>query len=136
MSKVRDERREIREMTIDAALHDLAIQRRQMFDLRMQSARGEVKNVRQFAETRKRIARLMFKLHMESLYPSDAEFIEAEDDEETLPVAETEEEIEAPVADDDDDELEADEEDDEEEPEASEDEAVEDDEETEEEEKK
>ena len=81
MSKTKDQRNEIRDMTTETALHELAVARRKMFDLRMQSARGEVKDVRQFADTRKRVARLLHKLHMAALYPEETEFLEAPDDE-------------------------------------------------------
>lgn len=85
MSKASSERTEIREMPIETALHELALARRQMFDLRMQGARGEVKNVRQFAETRKRIARLLHKIHTETQVPLESEFLEAPEDELELP---------------------------------------------------
>ena len=81
MSKVSEERREIREMTLETAVEELAKSRRNLFDLRLQQGRGEVKDVREFAKTKKRVARLMFKIHSEThlASPADEEAIEDED---------------------------------------------------------
>ncbi len=77
MPKLKEQRNEIRDMTIEAAQEELARLRRNLFDLRMQVGRGEVKDVRQFAQTRKQIARIMHKLHMYNLYGEpEPEFVE------------------------------------------------------------
>jgi len=88
MPKLKEQRNEIRDMTIEDAQEELARLRRNLFDLRMQVGRGEVKDVRQFAQTRKQIARIMHKLHMYNLYGEpEPEFIEEpeEEAEEALP---------------------------------------------------
>jgi ribosomal protein L29 len=79
MSKMVHERNEIREMTLAAAIEELAKARRHLFDLRLQKARDEVKDVREFAKTRKRIARLMFKIHSETRLPHAPEVVDEED---------------------------------------------------------
>jgi ribosomal protein L29 len=82
MPKLKEQRNEIRDMTIEAAQEELARLRRNLFDLRMQVGRGEVKDVRQFAQTRKQIARIMHKLHMFNLYgEQEPEFIEEPEEE-------------------------------------------------------
>lgn len=84
MSILKIARNEVRDMTIEQATTRLAEERRRMFDLRMQSARGEVKDVRIFAKTRKMIARLQYKVHMaaleEALGFGEPEFVQAPDD--------------------------------------------------------
>lgn len=62
MSKLKDRRREIRAMTEQQAHAELTRLRRDLFDLRLQLKRGEVKNNRQFAQTRADIARLLYHL--------------------------------------------------------------------------
>jgi ribosomal protein L29 len=79
MSKVSEERREVREMSLETAVEELAKARRNLFDLRMQKARGEVKDMREFAKTRKRIARLMFKVHAETHFAHEADQAETEE---------------------------------------------------------
>ena len=59
MSKLSEARREIQALDIATAHQRLAEERRRLFDLRLQKERGEVKDNRQFAKTRKQIARLM-----------------------------------------------------------------------------
>lgn len=59
MSKLSDRRREINAMDMAAAQHELAHLRDQLFRLRLQAARGDVKNNRLFPQTKKDIARLM-----------------------------------------------------------------------------
>jgi large subunit ribosomal protein L29 len=59
VSKLSEARREIQALDIATAHHRLAEERRRLFDLRLQKERGEVKDNRQFAKTRKQIARLM-----------------------------------------------------------------------------
>ena len=60
MSKLSDRRREIRAMDIPAAQEELQHLRRQLFELRLQKERGEVKNNRQFPQIKADIARLMY----------------------------------------------------------------------------
>jgi ribosomal protein L29 len=98
--RLRERRQIVREMTTADALQELAEKRREMFDLRIQATRGELKNVRQFAQARKDIARLLYKLHMEALQPEELEFVDAAEDE--LPAGE--EELELPPGDEEDDE--------------------------------
>ena len=62
MSKLNERRREIRQMTEQQAQEELARLRRELFDLRLQLKRGEVKNNRQFAQDRADIARLLHHL--------------------------------------------------------------------------
>jgi len=62
VSKLKDRRREIRALTEQQAHEELSKLRRGLFDLRLQLKRGEVKNNRQFAQTRADIARLLFHL--------------------------------------------------------------------------
>ena len=59
MSKLNEARREIQALDIATAHQRLAEERRRLFDLRLQKERGEVKDNRQFAKTRKQVARLM-----------------------------------------------------------------------------
>jgi large subunit ribosomal protein L29 len=62
VSKLKERRREIRAMTEEKAHEELATLRRELFDLRLQLKRGEVKNNRQFAQKRTDIARLLAHL--------------------------------------------------------------------------
>ncbi len=62
MSKLNDRRREIRAMNMQDAQQELSDLRRHLFELRIRKDRGEVKNNREFAQTRADIARLMFHL--------------------------------------------------------------------------
>ena len=62
MSKLSDRRREIRAMDLVTAQQELKDLREQLFRLRLQHARGEVKNNRQFPQVRADIARLMHHL--------------------------------------------------------------------------
>jgi ribosomal protein L29 len=59
VSKLNDRRREIQAMDMAAAAEELKTLRRQLFDLRLQKERGEVKNNRQFPQVKADIARLM-----------------------------------------------------------------------------
>lgn len=59
MSKLSEARREIQALDVATAHQRLAEERRRLFDLRLQKERGEVKDNRQFARTRKQVARLM-----------------------------------------------------------------------------
>lgn len=64
MSKLNERRKQIHEMSADAAQRELKDLRLKLFNLRLQQQRGEVKNNRVFAETRKDIARLLHHLTM------------------------------------------------------------------------
>ncbi|HEX8035104.1 MAG TPA: 50S ribosomal protein L29 [Ktedonobacterales bacterium] len=59
MSKLNDRRREIQAMDMTSAQEELKTLRRQLFDLRLQKERGEVKNNRQFPQVKADVARLM-----------------------------------------------------------------------------
>ena len=59
MSKLNERRKEIREMSTGEAQKQLKELRLKLFNLRLQQQRGEVKNSRVFAQTRKDIARLL-----------------------------------------------------------------------------
>lgn len=92
MSKLSDRRKEIREYTTEQADQELQRLRRQLFDLRIQQQRGEVKNNRQFTQVRTDIARLMYQLDLLAL--AEEEEALAEEEEEALE-EEAEEEEEA-----------------------------------------
>lgn len=62
MSKLSDERRRIEALGMAEAQDELKTLRRRLFELRLQLARGEVKNNRQFPQVKASIARLMFHL--------------------------------------------------------------------------
>ena len=62
MSKLNERRKQIDEYTAGEALGELKELRLKLFNLRLQQQRGEVKNNRIFAQTRKDIARLMHHL--------------------------------------------------------------------------
>jgi large subunit ribosomal protein L29 len=59
VSKLSERRREIHGLDMAQAHDELAVQRRKLFELRLQAARGDVKNHRVFTQTKKDIARLM-----------------------------------------------------------------------------
>ena len=59
MSKLSERRRDIHAMDMATAQHELAQLRDQLFRLRLQAARGDVKNNRLFPQTKKDVARLM-----------------------------------------------------------------------------
>jgi ribosomal protein L29 len=89
MSVLLDERREhrrrvlVRDMSIEDANKELVELRRHLFDLRLRAPRGEIKDVREFARTRKCIAMVLYKMHMADIYDQEQEFIEASDEETT-----------------------------------------------------
>lgn len=87
MSKLSDRRKEIREYTTDQADQELQRLRRQLFDLRIQQQRGEVKNNRQFTQVRTDIARLIYQLDLLALAEAEEA---AEEEEETAEEEETE----------------------------------------------
>ena len=62
MSKLSEARRQVVGLGMTEAQEELKKLRRRLFELRLQLARGEVKNNRQFQQTKKDIARLMFHL--------------------------------------------------------------------------
>ena len=59
MSKINERRKQIVELSFGEAQRDLKELRVKLFNLRLQQQRGEVKNNRVFAQTRKDIARLL-----------------------------------------------------------------------------
>jgi len=62
VSKLSERRKQIQEMTESEAQKELKEARLKLFNLRLQLQRGEVKNSRVFAQTRKDIARLLHHL--------------------------------------------------------------------------
>lgn len=62
MSKQNERRREIHAMSDAQSQQELADLRRKLFDLRLQKARGEVRDNRQFPQIKADIARLMYHL--------------------------------------------------------------------------
>ena len=62
MSKLNERRKQIAELPAGEAIRELKDLRLKMFNLRLQQQRGEVKNNRVFAQTRKDIARLQHRL--------------------------------------------------------------------------
>ncbi len=62
MSKLNERRKQIAEYTVAEAQRELKELRLKLFNLRLQQQRGEVKNNRVFAGTRKDIARLLHRL--------------------------------------------------------------------------
>ncbi|HZU66703.1 MAG TPA: 50S ribosomal protein L29 [Ktedonobacteraceae bacterium] len=62
MSKANERRKQINEYTYGEANRELKEMRLKLFNLRLQQQRGEVKNNRIFAQTRKDIARLLHRL--------------------------------------------------------------------------
>lgn len=83
MSKLSDRRKEIREYSVYEAEQELARLRRQLFDLRIQQQRGEVKNNRQFTQVRTDVARVLYQLTLLELAEEDeAAAVEEEIEEE------------------------------------------------------
>jgi len=62
VSKLNERRKQITEYTVAEAQRELKELRLKVFNLRLQQQRGEVKNNRVFAQTRKDIARLLHRL--------------------------------------------------------------------------
>jgi ribosomal protein L29 len=62
VSKLSERRKQIQEMTEVEAQKELKEARLKLFNLRLQLQRGEVKDSRVFAQTRKDVARLMHHL--------------------------------------------------------------------------
>ena len=82
MSKLSERRKEIREYTVNEADQELARLRRQLFDLRIQQQRGEVKNNRQFTQVRTDIARVLYQLTLLELAEEEEAVAEEEGAEE------------------------------------------------------
>jgi large subunit ribosomal protein L29 len=59
VSKLNERRKQIAELSVGEAQRELKELRMKLFNLRLQKQRGEVKNNRIFAQTRKDIARLL-----------------------------------------------------------------------------
>ena len=62
MSKANERRKQIQDFNYSEANRELKDLRLKLFNLRLQQQRGEVKNNRVFAQTRKDIARLLHRL--------------------------------------------------------------------------
>jgi ribosomal protein L29 len=62
VSKLNERRKQVVEYTAGEATRELKELRLKLFNLRLQQQRGEVKNNRVFAQTRKDIARLQHRL--------------------------------------------------------------------------
>jgi len=62
VSKLKERRKQISEMTAGEAQRELQELRTKLFNLRFQQQRGEVKDNRVFAQTKKDIARLLHRL--------------------------------------------------------------------------
>lgn len=62
MSKLSERRKQIVQYSVGEASRELRDLRLKLFNLRLQQQRGEVKNNRVFAQTRKDIARLLHHL--------------------------------------------------------------------------
>jgi ribosomal protein L29 len=62
VSKLSERRKEVQEMTQGEAQKEIKELRLKLFNLRLQQQRGEVKNSRVFAQTRKEVARLLHHL--------------------------------------------------------------------------
>ena len=64
MSKLNERRKEIQGYSVPEVHRELKDLRLKLFNLRLQQQRGEVKNSRVFAQTRKDIGRLLHRLTM------------------------------------------------------------------------
>jgi ribosomal protein L29 len=98
VSKLSERRQQIREYNLGEAEQELERLRRQLFDLRIQQQRGEVKNNRQFTQVRTDIARLMYQvdvLNQAALEAESAEEDEVVEGEEAAEPAEEEAPAEA-----------------------------------------
>jgi len=62
VSKAKERRKQVQELTVSEANRELKDLRMKLFNLRLQHQRGEVKNNRVFSQTRKDIARLLHRL--------------------------------------------------------------------------
>ena len=64
MSKLNERRKQVAELSASEAQKEIKDLRLKLFNLRLQQQRGEVKDSRVFAQTRKDIARLLHHLTM------------------------------------------------------------------------
>ena len=62
MSKLNERRKQIHDFTRGEAIRELKDLRVKLFNLRLQQQRGEIKNNRVFSQTRKDIARVLYRL--------------------------------------------------------------------------
>ncbi len=62
MPKLKERRKQIAEMSLGEAQRELKDLRMKLFNLRLQQQRGEIKNNRAFTQTKKDIARVLFRL--------------------------------------------------------------------------
>lgn len=62
MSNLKERRQQIQALSYDEAQKELKELRLKLFNILLQQQRGEVKNSRMFAQTRKDIARLLHRL--------------------------------------------------------------------------
>ena len=62
MSNLKERRQQIQALSYDEAQKELKELRLKLFNLLLQQQRGEVKNSRMFAQTRKDIARVLHRL--------------------------------------------------------------------------
>lgn len=62
MPKLKERRQQIAEMSSGEAQRELKQLREKLFNLRLQQQRGEIKNNRIFTQTKKDIARVLFRL--------------------------------------------------------------------------
>jgi ribosomal protein L29 len=62
VSKAKERRKQIQELNVAEANRELKDLRMKLFNLRLQHQRGEVKNNRVFAQTRKDIARVLHRM--------------------------------------------------------------------------
>lgn len=62
MSNLRERRQQLQALSYNDAQKELKELRLKLFNLRLQQQRGEVKNSRMFAQTRKDIARVLHRL--------------------------------------------------------------------------
>ncbi len=62
MSKLNERRKQVAAYTLGEAQKELSDLRLKLFNLRLQQQRGEVKNSRAFAQTRKDIARVLHRI--------------------------------------------------------------------------
>ena len=62
MSKLNERRKQVAELSVSEAQKELKDLRLKLFNLRLQQQRGEVKDSRVFAQTRKDVARVLHRL--------------------------------------------------------------------------
>jgi ribosomal protein L29 len=79
VSKLSERRKQVREFNLGEAEQELERLRRQLFDLRIQQQRGEVKNNRQFTQVRTDIGRLNYQIHVLNQAALEEELAEQEE---------------------------------------------------------